>query len=237
MPPGNTFPTDTDAVREHWNEQAADYSAAKERNAAYFSALQKLFDRAVEPAFRGRVLEAGCGTGEVLAFLEPESGVGVDISERMIDEASRRFADRDELSFAVGEAEHLGDHGEFDAVISADVLEHVPDWGGFVDAMVGACRTGGIVAIATPSPRWALPLWILEKLNMKMPEGPHLFVPLRAIATRLEANGCRVVRRGTHQMVPARLAGLGPRLSTFAEGAPLLRHLGVIQLIVAEKSK
>ena len=93
---------DAKATRDHWDLQAATYDQAKARNDAYYRALKTLFDRAVTPSFRDSVLEVGCGTGGVLASLEPESGLGVDISEAMIERARARFGDN--LSFTVADA-------------------------------------------------------------------------------------------------------------------------------------
>ena len=228
---------DAKATHDHWERQAATYDQAKARNDAYYRALKTLVNRAVEPVFRGRVLEVGCGTGGVLASLKPESGLGVDISETMIERARARFGDAGNLSFAVADASEIAAMGPFDAVVSADVLEHVPDWPAVARAMVGACSPGGLIVIATPSPGWAIPLWLLEKARLKMPEGPHLFVPGRAIAALLDGEGCVIRRQGTHLLVPADLAGLGEILSRWAERAPVLRHAGVIQLIVAHKNE
>ena len=218
---------------------AGDYDAAKQRNRTYYDALKACFDQAVPLAARGRVLEVGCGTGQILASLRPLIGVGIDVSERMIEAARRQFSERTELTFAAMDAEAgvsgLGRLGAFDAVISADVMEHVADWRAVIDAMVSACRVGGVIAITTPNPRWALPLWVLEKTKLKMPEGPHCFVPGRMIARELSERGCAVSRHTTHLILPLSFAGMGPRISRIAERTPLLRGLGVIQMIVAEK--
>lgn len=224
----------TKATREHWDKQAPTYDRAKERNAAYYRPLKALFDQAVRPAFRERVLDVGCGTGELLASLQPKIGLGVDISERMIERARCRFAGCANLSFRVTDASDIATLGPFDAVVSADVLEHVPSWAAVLNAMVLACRPGGLIVISTPNPRWAFPLWILENCHLKMPEGPHKFVPARAIASQLAEDGCPIRHLGTHLMLPVGLAGLGVWASDWAERLPVLRHWGVIQLVVAQ---
>jgi 2-polyprenyl-3-methyl-5-hydroxy-6-metoxy-1,4-benzoquinol methylase len=231
---------DRRATQAHWDQMAEGYDAAKQRNRAYYDALKQCFDQAVPLAARGRVLEIGCGTGQILAFLRPLNGVGIDVSEKMIQAAKQQFADRRELTFAAMDAESgaaagLGKLGAFDAVISADVMEHVADWRTVLDAMVGACHVGGVIAITTPNPRWAIPLWILERTKLKMPEGPHCFVNGRAIARELADRYCDVRQVSSHLLVPLRLRRLGPRISKWAERAPVLRGLGVIQMIVAEK--
>ncbi|MHC5002075.1 MAG: class I SAM-dependent methyltransferase [Planctomycetota bacterium] len=226
---------DPDLTRAHWDGLAEAYDDAKARNSAYYDALKRLIDRAVPAAARARMLDLGCGTGQILAHLRPGTGLGLDASPAMIDRASKAFPGRGELTFEVADAAAIAGPGGFDAVVSADLLEHVPDWRGVVRAAVAACRPGGRIVLTTPNPAWATPLWILERLRLKMPEGPHRYVSRRAIADALRDEGCRIIASGTHLLVPARAAGLGPRLSAAAERLPVLRALGVIQLVAAER--
>jgi 2-polyprenyl-3-methyl-5-hydroxy-6-metoxy-1,4-benzoquinol methylase len=225
---------DPASSRRHWDDQAASYARNKSRNAAYYDALKDLIDRAIPAERRQRVLEVGCGTGEILAHLRPAHGLGVDISDRMIEQARTQQAGRGALEFRVLDAAAVAALGRFDAVVCTDVLEHVADWQAVADALIGATAPGGTIVITTPNPRWALPLWVLEKVHLKMPEGPHHFVGIGAIVGRLCHRGCLVQHAGTHQLLPTRLGGLGPALSRRAEGIPVLRSLGVIQLIVAQ---
>jgi 2-polyprenyl-3-methyl-5-hydroxy-6-metoxy-1,4-benzoquinol methylase len=228
---------DPDATQEHWDSLAATYDDAKARNDVYYRTLKACFAAAVPESHRDYVLEVGCGTGQLLASLHPRTGVGIDLSEKMIEMARRKFADRPELRFNAIDAESAATVGAFDAVISGDVMEHVSSWELVVSAMVKACREDGIIAISTPNPHWAAPLWILEKLKLKMPEGPHRFVKARKIARQLETNGCSVLEQRTHLVLPIDLAGLGPRISSTTEQMPILRGLGVIQMIIAAKQR
>jgi 2-polyprenyl-3-methyl-5-hydroxy-6-metoxy-1,4-benzoquinol methylase len=228
---------DLDATRRHWDQQAGTYDAAKRRNDAYYSTLKGCIADAVPMDFRGRVLDVGCGTGQILASLRPRAGLGIDLSERMIANARAAFSDRPELQFHVMPARELADpvRGQFDSVISADMLEHADDWQAAVTAMVGACRAGGLIVISTPNPGWTFPLWLLEKARMKMPEGPHRFVSAREVAEHLTGLGCINMTRRTHLLVPARLGGFGPGLSRLAARLPLLDRLGVIQIITGRR--
>lgn len=223
------------ASQEHWDSLADRYDADKQRNDTYYSALKSCFDRAIPRSARGHVLELGCGTGQVLASLQPKRGMGVDVSQQMINVAKRQFADRPELSFAATDATAAAGLGEFDAVISADVMEHVDQWKNLIKVIVQSCRPGGIIAISTPNPTWTFPLWILEKVHLKMPEGPHEFVRAGAIAQCLCEMNCEVVSESTHLLLPVHLGGVGPTLSRIAERMPILRRLGVIQLVVARR--
>src|SRR5437016_5046452 len=75
-----------------------------------------------------RVLELGCGTGELLAALKPSFGVGVDFSAEMIREAR---AAHPELTFFVGDIEDesliRSLPGPFDVIVVVDTLGALDD--------------------------------------------------------------------------------------------------------------
>lgn len=79
-----------------------------------------------------RVLDIGCGTGDILEFLPPVRYVGYDASARYIERARRRFGERGEFHCrAVDDGLPLA-AGSFDLVIAHGVLHHLDD---------GAART------------------------------------------------------------------------------------------------
>src|SRR4051812_42320918 len=81
---------------------AAERDQWRAKNAAYYRAVERLVRFVVPP--NARVLEIGCGTGDLLAALKPSEGVGVDISPRLVDEARRKHP---LIDFVVADAETL----------------------------------------------------------------------------------------------------------------------------------
>ena len=61
------------------------------RSRYYYDGLERLLRFIVPP---GRtLLDIGCGNGDLLAALAPELGIGVDVSQAMIDLARRKHPD------------------------------------------------------------------------------------------------------------------------------------------------
>jgi SAM-dependent methyltransferase len=91
-------------------------------------ALVELFD---DGAVRGRVLDAGCGTGEhaLLAAARGLSAIGVDIAAVAIDEARAKARSRElEVRFLVHSALELPALGEeFDTVIDCGLFHVFSD--------------------------------------------------------------------------------------------------------------
>jgi SAM-dependent methyltransferase len=96
-------------------------------------------------------LDVGCGTGAltetILAVAEPRSVRGVDRSAAFVDHARDRLTDR-RASFDVGDAQALPlDDASADAVVSALVLNFVPEPARAVAEMHRVIRPGGVVAV------------------------------------------------------------------------------------------
>lgn len=89
----------------HYDRLADERGDWRKRNAYYYAELEGFIANLVP---RGqRVLELGCGTGELLAALAPAYGVGLDFSPRMVAAATRKHAGNESLAFRVEDIEAL----------------------------------------------------------------------------------------------------------------------------------
>ena len=103
--------------------------------------------RALSPQ---RVLEVGCGWGELAEWIARDTGaevVAVDLSSRMVELARERgvdarVADVQQLPFA---------DGEFDLVVAAWMLYHVPDLDRGLRELARVLRPGGGLVAVTNS--------------------------------------------------------------------------------------
>jgi len=78
------------------------------------------------------VLEIGCGTGSVAAFLAEKYGMnvlGTDFDPEEVDIARALYGETDRLRFRVEDAACMSfPDNRFDLVISQNVFHHVPNW-------------------------------------------------------------------------------------------------------------
>ena len=110
------------------------------------------------PARFGRALDFGCGAGRLTRALAArfEVSVGVDISERMVEEARRLAADRPGCEFRVDETGDLQQFpdGSFDLVYSTLVLQHQPSRrlvAAYISEFVRLLAPGGAAVFQLPS--------------------------------------------------------------------------------------
>ncbi len=97
----------------------------------------------------GRVLDAGCGTGEhtLLAAVHGADALGIDVSPRAVERARRKAAERGvEVDFDVADALALNRLGRtFDTIIDSGLF-HVFDDDGrdrYAASLASVLRTGG----------------------------------------------------------------------------------------------
>jgi len=105
---------------------------------------------AVAAARPARVLEVGCGWGELAAWVARETGaevVAVDLSPHMVELARESGVDA-----RVGDVQELPfDDGEFDVAVAAWMLYHVPDLGRGLAELARVLRPGGRLVVTTNS--------------------------------------------------------------------------------------
>jgi 2-polyprenyl-3-methyl-5-hydroxy-6-metoxy-1,4-benzoquinol methylase len=119
-------------------------------------ALQRL--RAVEPAAGRsaisppRVLDVGCGAGRITSEIVRAGFdvVGIDVAEEPLRRARAREPALDVRLVAVDRAWPFDD-ASFDAVWAGETLEHVLDTAAWLSEVRRVLRSGGTLALSTPS--------------------------------------------------------------------------------------
>ena len=75
-----------------------------------------------------RVLDIGCGTGDILAYLPPAVDYsGYDVSQEYIAAAQRRFGTRAQFSCGIVDGPQVLALPPFDIVVASAVLHHLDD--------------------------------------------------------------------------------------------------------------
>jgi SAM-dependent methyltransferase len=135
---------------EYASEQGLEGRRAAYRHAEGPDAPQMAFEAVAEVSPR-RVLEVGCGPGELAARIRDELGaevVAVDISPRMVELARGRGVDA-----RVGDVQELElADGEFDCAVAAWMLYHVPDVDRALAELARILVPGGRLVAVTNAP-------------------------------------------------------------------------------------
>jgi trans-aconitate 2-methyltransferase len=128
---------------------------------------------AAEP---GRVVDLGCGPGQLTASLAqrwPSAYVeGLDSSPEMIERAQEHASDR--VSFQIGDLQAWRPAQPVDVIVSNATLQWVPDHRSLLPGLVGALAPGGWLAFQVPGNFDAPSHQLLYELAERADYAPHL---------------------------------------------------------------
>jgi len=172
-----------------------------------------------------RVLEIGCGIGNLLAALKPSHGVGIDISPAMIEEARQRHPD---LDFHLADVEDSAAldalEGQFDYIVVSDTIGSLEDCVLALQNMHRFCHRGTRLVIAYYSHAWEPFLKLAQWIGQKMPQEEMNYLTTEDIAGLMGLADFEVIRREWKQLLPRRLFGIGSLINRYVSSLPLIRR-------------
>ena len=189
--------------RAHWDAIAATIGVRRRGSRGYHRRLDQVYRFLVPPG--QRILEIGCGAGDLLARLDPSVGVGVDLSPAMVALARQRHA---ELTFVEGDAHELAlpdPDQEWDAVVLSDVVDDLWDVQHVLARVRAVCTPRTRVIVNAYSRVWQLPLWAARRVGLAKPLLDQNWIAPDDIRNLFELAGFQVLRAWTDILCPVRL--------------------------------
>lgn len=151
--------------QSYWDQFAQSQGNSWTVSGYYHQRLTDIYRFLIPPGMR--VLELGCGRGNLLNAVAPAYGVGVDLSPAMIAQAGEQYP---RLTFIQADAHPL-DLGEiFDFIIASDLVNDLRDVQQVFDASRRHSHAGTRILINTYSRLWEIPRRIAEKLKLVRPQ-------------------------------------------------------------------
>jgi len=216
-------------IAQHYDALASQRDAFRAKNPYYYERLHAEY-RYLIPKGK-KVMEVGCGTGELLNALEPCFGVGVDVSKGMIKIAEGKFA---QLRFYAGEVADIeeGDY-RFDYIVLSGVLGEVDDIQLLMQQLRRFCLPHTRIVIEYYSYLWQVILKAGEKWQMKIPQRIQNWVTYQDISNFLTLAGYDVVRKERAILLPKFVWGLSWLINKFVARLPIFNALTLNHFIVA----
>ena len=186
-----------------------------------------------------RVLDVGCGSGDLLAALEPSRGVGIDLSGSMIAAARQRHTSPS-LSFHQGagaDPEVLkGLGGPFDAVLMVNVVTTLADVQAAFEAILAVCHERTRLFVYSYSRLWQPVVRAAEMLGVKARPPAESWLPPEEVRNMLQLADYGIVRRDYHIVMPLYVPLLSDLLNRYVGRLPVFEQLSLMYGIVARPS-
>jgi ubiquinone/menaquinone biosynthesis C-methylase UbiE len=186
---------------EYWNN----YERRKPGR-YYHEEIARIYEFIIPPG--RRVLELGCGTGDLLAALAPSYGVGVDFSPRMVALAQKRHPG---LKVVLGDVHELAATEKFDYVILSDLVNDLWDVQWVLKDIAAVCHPGTRIVLNNYSRFWELPLNAVRSVGLAHPYIAQNWLTAADLENILYLSGFQVVRNWGEILLPTWI----PALSTF----------------------
>jgi SAM-dependent methyltransferase len=216
------------AVQAHFDRLAPDMERWRRKSWYYHAELGRLCRFLIPPG--STVLEVGCGTGDLLAAVEPREGLGIDLSPAMVDQARRRFP---HLTWRVGDAEALELDRGFDYVIMSDLLGHLEDiWAAF-RCLRRHSEPDTRLVITYYNYLWEPLLRLAELAGQRIPLRMQNWLPLDDIENLLALADFEVVKRGYRFLIPKHVPLVANWVNRVVAKLPGIRRLGLVEYLVA----
>lgn len=219
------FKTD---IKKHFDSLADSRDKWRKKNKYYHASLVKLFSFLIPEG--KRILEIGCGTGDLLTNIKAKEIVGIDISPRMIAAARRRYPAG---KFFEMDAEDIQLTEKFDYIVAADLISFLDDIEKAFKGWHKVCNSDTRLIITHYNFLWEPLVKLSEILHLKMPERPHNWLTVQDTMSLLHLADFEVIKTGSILIFPKYFPLLSSFLNKYVARLPFFRRLALVNYIVA----
>jgi SAM-dependent methyltransferase len=209
----------------------------RQRNRIYYEDLARLHRLLVADGLR--VLEIGCGLGDLLASVRPGHGVGVELDAELAEAARRRHP---QLRILCADAEtitpeSIGEAAPFDVILLPNTLNTLQDVQGVLERLEAFCHPRSRLVVSFHNWLWQPLLKTAEALGQRQPQPPESWLTPRDVTNLLDLAGWEVLKAGHRCLLPRRIPLLTPLANRWLSQLPLLEQFGLTHWLVARPAR
>jgi len=220
----------TSPLKDHFDDVAENGEVSRMWQRGFRSQLKGYYQHHIQPGLR--VVEIGCGPGDLLASLQPSRGLGVDLSPKMV-ETARALHTSSNLQFVEGDLLTMDLDETFDVVVLDYLIGYLPDVHACLAQLRRLCHARTRIYIVSLNHVWSPMLKLGRWLRLTNPQPQSNWLSRQDIRNILEINDCEVVSCSCEQLLPFRIPLLDPFCNRFLVRLPFIRNFGMSDTIVA----
>ncbi|MCX5716027.1 MAG: glycosyltransferase [Candidatus Omnitrophica bacterium] len=217
-------------IREHYNKFTAEREKWLNRNRYYYKSKERFYQFLIPRS--KRVLVIGCETGDLLASLKPSYGVGIDISEKMIDIARQKH--KDYKFYTMDAQEKLPDE-KFDYVVICGMVGELEDVQTFFNTLKTAGDEFTCYILDHYNALWEPLLKFGEAIKLRMPTPFQNWLQIDQISNLLDLCGFDILKTYRCFLFPFYIPVLSFFINSILINVPFLNRLSLLRYVVAKK--
>ena len=217
-----------DLLKNHYNKLAGKRKKYLNRNRYYHKSILKFFRMVIPKG--SKVLELGCGTGDLIGNLDTSYSVGIDISNDMIKIAADKYPS---VKFICEDAENFETEEKFEYIIVSGIVETVNNIQVLLEKINKWTTTDSRIFVDFYNPLWYPLIKIGEKIGQKMPEKIKNWLSVDDIENFLYISGYQVIKRKFLMFFPKYIPLVSYILNKFIGNLPVIRRLSLNSVVIA----
>ncbi len=222
----NPFKEEIRTVMDQLAPQRDRYIA---KNKLYYDELIKFFKFNIPR--NSKVLEIGCGTGYLLNAIEPSSGVGIDISEKMIEIGRQKYPN---LKFLQMDGENLSLEEQFDFIIISDTICYFEDIQKVFHELHKVSSSETRIIMTYHNFLWQSVLKFAEKLQLKMPSKKTNWFNHYDTSNVLSLENFEVINFGQRILFPKYVPLISWFCNKYLSQLPVIKNFCLIGYTIAK---
>lgn len=222
----------TESKKDHFDWVAENDSKQRRFQAGFHKQISEILKARIPR--NSTILEGGCGTGTLLRSLDPQRGVGIDLSERMIEKA-QSLTTHDRIQFRAADISTAVNQETFDHIVCDYLLGYIDDIQSCLERLKESGHSQTRLHITSLNSVWKPLLSMGQKLGWVVRQPPSNWLSTSDIINLLEMSGWEVVSHSAELILPFDIPLLSDLFNRYAARLPGLRHLGSTILITARK--
>lgn len=185
----------------HWDRVARSIAAGWSGWGGFYQRqLVHYYSLLIAPGMR--VLEVGCGRGDLLAALNPSIGVGVDFSREVLKQAKDKYP---QLRFIEADAHELVLDSEFDVIILSDLVNDLWDVQTVFKQLTGLTHGRTRLILNTYSYVWQPLLALSQRLKLSKPTLEQNWLTVEDLSNLLNLADFEVIKHTQEILCPLHL--------------------------------
>jgi SAM-dependent methyltransferase len=197
----------------------------------YHRRLTEIYQFLIPPG--QRVLELGCGEGDLIAALKASTSVGVDFSPEMIARARTRHP---EIELLLQDVHELNVSGTFDYIIVSDLVNELWDVEAVFELMPRVSGPQTRIVINTYSRLWEIPLAAVRRAGLANPEIAQNWLTPQDLENMLFLSGFEMIRRWQEVMFPLRIPAVDSFFNKYLVKIAPFRLAALTNFLIARPS-
>ena len=202
-------------------------------NKTYYQDLERIHNLLIPKD--QRVLEIGCGTGDLLASLKPSYGAGIELDSTISQIASERHNHLHIFNLNAEEMlpENIGNPEPFDIIVINNTLNTIKDVHELLKRLTVYSHNRTRLVISFHNWLWQPLLKIAERFGQREPQPPESWLTPGDVRNLLDISGWEVLKEGNRCIIPRNLPLITSFANRWLSQLPIIENFGLTHWTVA----